>query len=112
MGSVADRSEIPDDRSKERSAKWSYLSRANRVRLNTTTKWTRPLFCEGPEGRLMNPYPMAALGVAGIVLASVHWVARLRTLLALVGSVAWLGVALALRATSVPIGGDLTPSVQ
>ena len=28
----------------ERNAKWSYLSRAKRVRLNTTTKCTRPLF--------------------------------------------------------------------
>ena len=43
IGSVADRSEMPSDCSSERSAKWSYLSRANRVRLKTTTKWTRPL---------------------------------------------------------------------
>jgi hypothetical protein len=43
IGSVADRSEMPSDCSSERSAKWSYLSRAKRVRLNTTTKSTRPL---------------------------------------------------------------------
>src|SRR5687767_7559861 len=43
MGSVAERSEIPSDCRRERSAKWSYLSRAKRVRLNTTTKCTRPL---------------------------------------------------------------------
>jgi hypothetical protein len=36
IGSVAERNEMPSDRSRERSAKWSYLSRAKRVRLNTT----------------------------------------------------------------------------
>src|SRR5204862_1860450 len=35
IGSVADRSEIPRDFRCARSAKWSYLSRANLVRLNT-----------------------------------------------------------------------------
>ncbi len=44
IGSVAERSEMPSDFRSERNAKWSYLSRANRVRLNTTTKCTRPLF--------------------------------------------------------------------
>ena len=43
IGSVADRSEMPSDFRCERSAKWSYLSRAKRVRLNTTTKCTLPL---------------------------------------------------------------------
>ena len=43
IGSVADRSEMPSDCRCERSAKWSYLSRAKRVRLNTTTKWSLPL---------------------------------------------------------------------
>jgi hypothetical protein len=37
-GSVAERSEIPSDCRRNRSAKWSHLSRANRVRWNTTTK--------------------------------------------------------------------------
>ncbi len=32
IGSGADRSEMPSDCKCERSAKWSYLSRANRVR--------------------------------------------------------------------------------
>src|SRR5829696_9096928 len=44
IGSVADRNEMPSDCRCERRAKWSYLSRAKRVKLNTTTKWTRPLF--------------------------------------------------------------------
>ena len=44
VGSVAERREMPSDCRCERSAKWSYLSRAKRVRLNTTTKCTRPLF--------------------------------------------------------------------
>ena len=43
-GSVAERSEMPSDCRCERNARWSYLSRAKRVRLNTTTKCTRPLF--------------------------------------------------------------------
>src|SRR5262245_51728183 len=44
IGSVAERREIPSDCRCDRSAKWSYLSLAKRVRLNTTTKCTRPLF--------------------------------------------------------------------
>src|SRR3954468_3092854 len=40
IGSVAERREIPSDFRCARSAKWSYLSRANRVRLKTTTNWT------------------------------------------------------------------------
>jgi hypothetical protein len=44
VGSVAERREMPSDCRCERSAKWSYFSRAKRVRLNTTTKCTRPLF--------------------------------------------------------------------
>jgi hypothetical protein len=44
VGSLAERREMPSDCRCERSAKWSYLSRAKRVRLNTTTKCTRPLF--------------------------------------------------------------------
>ena len=43
IGSVADRSEMPSDFRCARSAKWSYFSRAIRVRLYTTTKWTLPL---------------------------------------------------------------------
>src|SRR3989449_2459349 len=43
IGSVAERSEIPSDFRWARSAKWSYFSRAKRVRLKTTTNWTRPL---------------------------------------------------------------------
>jgi len=43
VGSVAERREMPSDCRCERSAKWSHLSRAKRVRLNTTTKCTRPL---------------------------------------------------------------------
>jgi hypothetical protein len=43
IGSVAERREMPSDCRCDRSAKWSYLSPAKRVRLNTTTKWTRPL---------------------------------------------------------------------
>jgi hypothetical protein len=43
IGSVADRKEMPSDFRCDRSAKWSYFSRANRVRLKTTTKWTLPL---------------------------------------------------------------------
>src|SRR3989449_7853333 len=44
IGSVAERREIPSDFRNARSAKWSYFSRANRVRLYTTTKWTLRLF--------------------------------------------------------------------
>jgi hypothetical protein len=44
VGSVAERREMPSDCRCERSAKWSYLSRAKRVRLSTTTKCTPPLF--------------------------------------------------------------------
>lgn len=43
IGSVAERSEMPSDFKCARSAKWSYFSRANRVRLYSTTKWTLPL---------------------------------------------------------------------
>src|SRR3954451_445394 len=43
IGSVADRSEIPRAYRCARSAKWLYLSRANLVRLKTTTNWTAPL---------------------------------------------------------------------
>ena len=42
IGSVADRNEMPRDLRCERSAKWSYLSRAKRVKLNTTRKCTLP----------------------------------------------------------------------
>jgi hypothetical protein len=44
IGSVAERREMPSDCRCERSAKWSYLSRAKRVRLKHDTKCTRPLF--------------------------------------------------------------------
>jgi len=46
VGSVAERREMPSDCRCERSAKWSHLSRAKRVRLHTTTKCTRPLFSQ------------------------------------------------------------------
>src|SRR5207245_9577034 len=34
----------PSDFNRARNAKWSYFSRANRVRLYTMTKWTLPLW--------------------------------------------------------------------
>src|SRR6058998_3576483 len=39
IGSVTERREIPSDFNRARNAKWSYFSRANRVRLYTMTKY-------------------------------------------------------------------------
>src|SRR6266545_7774538 len=62
IGSVAERSEMPSDCRCDRSAKWSYLSRAKRVRLNTTTKWTRPLFNRQLREQVLK---LAAIGGLG-----------------------------------------------
>src|SRR5882672_1161567 len=69
--------------SRERSAKWSYLSRAERVRLNTTTKWTRPLLRRQYVSRLWELAAVRGLGaLAFFVEAFDNLVALVAVLLA------------------------------
>jgi len=59
--SVADRSEIPSDFRCARSAKSSYFSRANRVRLKTTTNCTLPLLMRQYWQELLELCPIRRL---------------------------------------------------
>ena len=67
IGSVKERREIPSDCRCDRSAKWSYLSLANRVRLSTT-KCARPLFSRQKVSRFWSWAAIRGLGALAFLV--------------------------------------------